>query len=103
VSVAGGSEARWNPTGNEIFYIAPGARMISVKLRIAVDAIDVEPPVELFATTIYRRGMQTTNYKFQYAVSADGQRFLINETADPGPATPIIVTLNWQPLQKITD
>ncbi len=32
-----------------------------------------------------------------YAVSSDGQRFLVNVAADEGTASPITLILNWSP------
>jgi hypothetical protein len=58
--VAGGSEARWNKSGKEIFFIGPGARMMAASVRFSPDnsAIDVATPVELFATEIVRLGTE---------------------------------------------
>jgi hypothetical protein len=33
----------------------------------------------------------------QYAVSSDGQRFLVNLAADEGAASPITLIFNWKP------
>jgi hypothetical protein len=35
--------------------------------------------------------------KQQYAVSSDGQRFLVNLAADEGGASPIKLIYNWKP------
>ena len=35
--------------------------------------------------------------KQQYAVSSDGQRFLINLAADEGTTSPITLIYNWKP------
>src|SRR5213594_2668501 len=35
--------------------------------------------------------------KQQYAVSSDGQRFLVNLAADEGAASPITLIYNWRP------
>jgi hypothetical protein len=37
------------------------------------------------------------NTKQQYAVSSDGQRFLVNLIAGDGAASPITLILNWHP------
>ena len=102
ISVGGGSEARWHPNGREVFYIAPGARMMSVALRASADgsSLEVSPPRELFATQIFRGGSLAANVKFQYAVSGDGERFLINEQFTEDVASPLVVVLNWKPSGK---
>jgi hypothetical protein len=35
--------------------------------------------------------------KQQYAVSSDGQRFLVNLAADEGTTSPITLIYNWKP------
>jgi hypothetical protein len=35
--------------------------------------------------------------KQQYAVSSDGQRFLMNVVTEERPVTPITVILHWKP------
>jgi Tol biopolymer transport system component len=102
ISVGGGSEARWHPNGREIFYVGTGARMMSVAVRPSVDgsSLEVSPPRELFATQIFRGGSAAANVKFQYAVSGDGERFLINEQVTEDVASPLVVVLNWKPPSK---
>jgi hypothetical protein len=36
----------------------------------------------------------------QYAISSDGQRFLVNLAADEGAASPITLIYDWKPDQK---
>jgi serine/threonine protein kinase len=99
VSVNGGSEARWHPNGRAIFYIGPDSRMMQAAIRpsTAGDTVDVDPPRELFVTSIVGGGTRPLNFKFGYAVASDGERLLINEVLSLGETTPIIVTLNWRP------
>ncbi|MGH9385174.1 MAG: TolB family protein [Vicinamibacterales bacterium] len=99
ISVSGGSEARWHPNGRELFYIGPGPTMMSVGIRRSPDGTALEPsaPRQLFAAPVPGSGRQAANVKFQYAVSADGTRFLINEVLEGNSASPLIVVLNWKP------
>ena len=99
ISVGGGSEARWNPKGREIFYIGSGARMMSVELRPSADgtSLDASAPRDLFQTQILRGGTQATNFKIQYAVAGDGERFLISEQFIENATSPLVVVLNWKP------
>ncbi len=54
ISVGGGSEARWNGNGRELFYIGAGARMMAVDVRASADGNSLEAGVarELFTTQI---------------------------------------------------
>ncbi len=48
-------------------------------------------PKPLFATRV----INLTSFRNHYAVTADGQRFLINSTIEEISATPISVLVNW--------
>ena len=39
--------------------------------------------------------IMTTYTRNQYVVAADGQRFLINQSAGPAPNSPVTVIVNW--------
>ena len=92
VSTAGGSQVRWSHDGSEIFYIAPGGRMTSVRVALGGASPVVKPPEALFQTTL-ATGTNVLGNKPQYAVARDG-RFLLN-TAVEGPTAPIAVAVNW--------
>jgi Tol biopolymer transport system component len=99
ISVGGGSEARWNGNGRELFYIGAGARLMAVDVRASADGDSLEVGVarELFTTQIAGGGAQPPERKFNYAVSSDGTRFLINEALEGDVPNPLIVVLNWKP------
>ena len=65
-----------------------------VKLSPDGESLETETPAALFAVRI--AAVPGTN-KQQYAVSSDGQRFLVNLAADEGTASPITLILNWHP------
>ena len=95
VSIGGGTDARWNPMGNEMFYVSPDRKLMSVSVKITGNKLEPGTPVPLFQTRI--GGPLGTGHRFPYAVSRDGQRFLmyVEETgATPG----ITVVLNWPSL-----
>ena len=95
LSVGGGTDARWNPAGNEIFYVSPDRKLMSVPLKISGARFEAGTPVPLFQTRI--AGPLGTGHRFPYAVSRDGQRFLMYvEDADATPAVTVI--LNWPSL-----
>ncbi len=48
-------------------------------------------PKALFGTRV----LTLTDFRNHYAITADGQRFLINSTIEGIGATPISVVVNW--------
>ncbi len=99
ISIGGGSEARWNGNGRELFYIGAGARMMVVDVRASADgnSLEVGAARELFTTQIAGGGARQPERKGDYAVSSDGTRFLINETLEGDVPNPLIVVMNWKP------
>jgi serine/threonine protein kinase/Tol biopolymer transport system component len=98
VSAGGGAQARWRRDGKELFYIAIDGRLMAVPIRFSGIA---QPPeigvgVPLFMTNVGGAFAQGVSRQ-QYAVSADGQRFLMNTLAEGANASPITLILNWKP------
>jgi Tol biopolymer transport system component len=91
VSAGGGSQPRWRRDGSELFYIrADGTLMVVPILRSAGQDLEVGPATPLFRTHL----ANISSPKPQYAVSQDGQRFLMAVEADATSA-PITVVQNW--------
>jgi Tol biopolymer transport system component len=93
VSTGGGIEPRWRRDGKELFYIAPDGKLMAAPIQGAGQTLEAGAPVALFQTRIVGGG--TAISKQQYAVAPDGQRFLINITADESTASPITIVTNW--------
>jgi Tol biopolymer transport system component len=96
ISTNGGAQPRWRSRdGNELFYIALDGRLMAVRIRLSADGKTVEAsqPERLFPTHI-GGAVPPTFHPQQYAVSADGQRFLMNNVIEA--ATPITIVLNWK-------
>jgi hypothetical protein len=93
ISTAGGHQPRWNPRGDELFFIAPDRRMMSVRLRAAADGLQWDAPRALFQTDIVDLGPHRGSWG--YAVAPDGDRFLIL-TRRPQGASPAVAILNWR-------
>ncbi len=91
ISTEGGQQPRWRRDGKEIFYIDQQRRLMSVEVRTS-PGFEARPPKVLFQTqAVSAAGYHT------YAVTADGQRFLINSLGGGEIAsTPLTVVLNWQ-------
>jgi Tol biopolymer transport system component/tRNA A-37 threonylcarbamoyl transferase component Bud32 len=96
VSIDGGTQVRWDPSGKELFFIAADARLMSVPVRFASQG-EVEPgkPIGLFATNTGSSAMVANRQ--EYAVAPDGQSFVMNSALIGPSAPPISVILNWKP------
>jgi Tol biopolymer transport system component/DNA-binding winged helix-turn-helix (wHTH) protein len=97
ISTNGGSQVRWRRDGRELFYVALDGRLMSVSIRIPSNARapEVGTPVTLFAPPL-GGAVQKADFRHQYMVSADGQRFLVATVAAVANS-PIMVILNWKP------
>jgi len=99
ISTRGGSQPRWRRDGKEIFYIAPDGTLMAAPVSGKGQDLNPGVPVALFKTRIVG-GTAANIQKTQYAVAPDGQRFLINITADESTASPLTVVTNWTRLLK---
>jgi eukaryotic-like serine/threonine-protein kinase len=93
VSTDGGTDARWRPDGQEIFYLSPDRRLMAVPVRTA-GGFSVGRTVELFRTRI--AGPVGTGHRFPFAVAKDGQRFLMYVTDPSAPPPGVTVITNWK-------
>jgi serine/threonine protein kinase len=98
ISNNGGAQPRWNKNGKEIFYVSLDSKMMAAPVKLSPDgkALETGTPAALFPVRI-AGGPLPGVYKQQYAVSSDGQRFLVNLVADEGAASPITLIYNWHP------
>lgn len=88
VSNNGGSQPRWRGDGRELFYLS-GGKLMAVAIREGTKGIETESARELFPIQA-RQG-----YRYDYDVTADGQRFLVLAPAEEA-ASPLTVIYNWQ-------
>jgi Tol biopolymer transport system component len=88
VSAAGGEQPRWRRDGREIYYVAPGNKLMAVEVKPSGPALEVGSPKELFTTKL------PGSFGYDYDVTADGKRFLVNSRIE-GEIRPITVVLNW--------
>jgi Tol biopolymer transport system component len=89
ISIAGGELPRWQHDGTEIFYLAPDNKLMAATVNGKGASFEVRAVKPLFETRIVLGG------RYQYAISADGQRFLINTPSEQAASAPITVVLNW--------
>jgi Tol biopolymer transport system component len=95
VSIEGGAEPRWRADGKEIFYIAADGNLMAASVTVSGDGKTIETgkPLALFRPAIL--GGFSNAVRHQYAVSPDGQRFLVNTIRAPEGGTSVTVVLNW--------
>jgi Tol biopolymer transport system component len=86
ISTEGGSLPRWRSDGKELYYLAPGAKLMAVDVDTTA-GFRPGPPKLLFETWV--RGLS------EYGVSKDGQRFLTLAPEEGFTPTPATVLVDW--------
>ncbi len=96
ISIAGGEQPRWRGDGRELFFVAADEKMMVVQVNAATGAtptFEAGTPVGLFDAHM---ATSTAGTAFEYDVTADGKRFVINTTGSAGAASPsLTVVTNW--------
>jgi serine/threonine protein kinase len=89
ISSDGGYNPVWRPDGKELFYLWD--HLMAASIRTSANGL-LEPgaPSALFPTP---RGL---DLGFEYVVSEDGKRFLMNTTIQSASTSPIALILNWK-------
>lgn len=102
VSSNGGTFSRWRPDGKELFYMETSSfgKLMSVTIEAGGSKLEFSSPAALFDTAYDNQAIRRHSAIWNtFAVSSDGQRFLIPrpESVSPAPVpnTPITVVLNW--------
>jgi serine/threonine protein kinase/Tol biopolymer transport system component len=88
VSTQGGVQPQWSGNGRELFYLASDGAMMSIGLTPSPAAAST-PPSRLFSSRI-----QASPGLPQYAVVANGERFLALEPVE-GEQNTLTFLLNW--------
>jgi Tol biopolymer transport system component len=89
VSAGGGAQPLWRRDGKELYYIAADRKLMAVEVKLG-QTFEMGTPTPLFQTQVIR--YRSSN---RYAVSNDGQRFLVNSAVEEVSHTSIVVVLNW--------
>ena len=90
VSRNGGSHPVWRADGRELFYLAPVGTLMSVPIGVG-PSFNAGPPQALFQANVWALANNQV-----YAVTQDGQRFLVMATPPKSDGTaPLTVVLNW--------
>jgi Tol biopolymer transport system component len=93
VSVDGGGQPRWRADGKELFFVSRRNMLTAVEVQEGANGLEVGLPTELFEVPIVTRPQLD-----EYAVSADGQRFLVKAPIEGDPGERIHVVTNWTSL-----
>ena len=96
ISLDGGEQPRWRNDGRELYFVSGNGTMMAAAVREAPapkPEFIAQAPQRLFKTHLAQtlRGVL-----FQYDVTPDGKRFLLNSTSNvSSPAAPLAVVINW--------
>jgi WD40 repeat protein len=90
VSRDGGQWPRWRRDGKELFFGSESRTLMAASLTTD-NLFHPGQPTRLFDLQVTTNGIN----RYPYAVSADGQRFLMIAQPDGAGATPLTVVLNW--------
>ena len=94
ISPNGGRNPHWRADGRELFYLDATGAMTAVSI-----ALNETSPAFGLPETLFPAGVVSVNN--MYAVTKDGQRFLVNKPQNAATATPLTVIVNWtSTLQK---
>jgi serine/threonine protein kinase/Tol biopolymer transport system component len=93
ISPNGGRNPHWRADGKELFYLDAAGVMTAVPIDLTASS-----PVGLPRTLFPAEAVSLYN---MYAVTRDGQRFLVNKPQSAAIASPLTVIINWtSTLQK---
>ena len=92
ISTGGGEQPSWRRDGKELFYVGEGQKLIVVGVDASSSTFRRSSPRELFQMHS-PVDMWTRN---QYAVTSDGQRFLVNTSGrDVNFFARSLWSINW--------
>jgi serine/threonine-protein kinase len=91
ISTSGGYYVVWRRDGKELLYVSTDKKMIAVEVEGKGAVFEVGTRQTLFDLRI----PSFNSPQAQFAVTADGQKFLIPNTFGETTSAPIAVVLNW--------
>jgi eukaryotic-like serine/threonine-protein kinase len=98
ISIAGGQAPRWRGDGKELFFEAADGKLMAVPVNKTVPGVHAvfEPGAPMPLFDAHMPHGSDARY-FEYDVTADGTRFLINTAAGAAAlsAPPLTVVTNW--------
>ena len=88
ISSGGGTRPLWARDGQELFYLAPGARLMAV-------GVQTEPSFAPGNAEEVFEGYWAGPTRRSYDISPDGERFLMIKESAGSDSTEFILVLNW--------
>ncbi len=91
VSLRGGTQPRWSPHGQELYYLSTQGELMAASVAAAGSVFEIKNVRPLFRVNMFtgpRLGA------FGYDVGADGNRFLVNAGSETGDTRVALVT-HW--------
>lgn len=98
ISTSGGDQPTWRHDQKELFYLGADGRMMAVPVKMN-GTFEPGEPIALFQTHFGYNPISGSE-RAQYTVTADGQKFLLENLAKLSSETPINVMLNWPAVLK---
>ncbi|MDA2925138.1 hypothetical protein MYX65_10915, partial [Acidobacteria bacterium AH-259-L09] len=101
ISTSGGLQPSWRADGKELFYakpveltgLNPVLKIMALEVRTDSFTFEAGIPEALFETRYGESAL--FDLRNHYAVTDDGERFLIVTRVEEAAASPITVVLNW--------
>jgi Tol biopolymer transport system component/predicted Ser/Thr protein kinase len=97
ISKDGGVQPRWRGDGRELFYRTPDQSVMAVDIRTSA-AVEPGTPKVLFQTP--RNNFDEVVTNLNYAVTRDGQKFVVLTAPFGQTPDPLTAVLNWTSLLK---
>jgi hypothetical protein len=85
-------QPEWRRDGKELFFISADGKMMAVDVTTVAATFTAGVPHPLFEVVVPEA---RAPFPTDYAVSADGQRFLVNAVVDQPNRPALTVILNW--------
>ena len=82
---------RWRQDGSELFYLATDHNLMAATIRAVGASFETGAPNRLFTIPVVSGAVD----RDEYAVSADGKRFLVSRALGNAAAAPVTIVLNW--------
>jgi eukaryotic-like serine/threonine-protein kinase len=92
ISTDGGDQAQWRADGKELFFLGLDRKLRAVAVKTEHGFQPGMQRVLFEARTTVPAGLAS---RASYAVSGDGQRFLVDKIVSDGGRIPITVVLDW--------
>jgi serine/threonine protein kinase len=96
ISTAGGEQPRWRGDGKELFFVNADGKMMAVTMKVTAGTKPVIEPGRTQALFEARLARPLTIQTFEYDVTADGKRFLLDTVGGDSSSPEVLnVAVNW--------